>query len=97
MARYRNIQWSLVGAENATTVPNEMIKMALLMDLRDELQTLNRTLSCRNFINIPRTLRSIDRQIKAQRRCPKHPRYTGSKPPTVDCLPCRRFYKAVWK
>src|SRR5882762_6574866 len=97
MARYKNVAWVLPGNESDTTTPNVVVEQALLMDIRDELQRLNRVFACSNFLSIPRSLRSIDRQIKAQRRCPKHPRYTGAKQPTVDCLPCRRFYKAIWK
>lgn len=91
--------------DNDWTVPKpasggysfEAASLTVLLDLRDELKKLNRVFACSNFLSIPRSLRSINRQIKAQRRCPKHPRYTGARQPTVDCLPCRRFYKAIWK
>jgi len=101
MARFKNVQWNLPGNDTDKVVTNTVVEQALLMDIREELQSitslLRRTFNCSNFLSIPRTLRSMDRQIKAQRRCPKHPRYTGAKAPTVDCLPCRRFYKAIWK
>ena len=90
MARHKNAWWSL--GENPTW---EGVQVALLMDLRDELQALNA-----KFSELPcavRTLTRIERQLKLQRRCPVHPRYTGARPPSVDCRACRRYYRAVWK
>lgn len=39
----------------------ELVKVALLMDIRRELKWLNRLLSCRNFTDIPHTLAAIKR------------------------------------
>lgn len=39
-------------------------QLAVLMDIRDELQTLNALLRCDNFIRIPLTLRQIRDEIK---------------------------------
>lgn len=50
----------------------EHVKVEVLMDIRGELQQLNRLLACQNFLNIPATLRSIDRKL-AKRRKPKKP------------------------
>lgn len=95
MARYRSLEWNLPGKESDAAVQNDIVKQALLMDLRDELKTLNR-----RFAEIPcivRVLRSVERQIKLQRRCPQHPRYTARRKPTSGCRPCWRFWRAVWK
>lgn len=59
MARHANIDWNL--PEGTPTHQWSSIHAALLMDLRDELQRLNRLLQCSNFQNIPRTLRAIQR------------------------------------
>lgn len=37
----------------------EQVQAAVLMDIRDELQTLNRLLGCQNFIEVPSILRAI--------------------------------------
>jgi hypothetical protein len=49
----------------------ERVGIAVLMDIRDELQTLNRLLACPNFLGIPHTLTRIARNTtkkKAKRR-----------------------------
>jgi hypothetical protein len=95
MARFRGVEWSLPGRDSDTKVADENVKQALLMDLRDELRTLNR-----RFAELPcvvSVLRQTLRQIKLQRRCPAHPRYTGKREPSTDCRPCWRFWRAVWK
>lgn len=50
------------------------VTVAVLMDIRDELQTLNKLLGCSNFTGIPQTLRemrtkltTISRKIPARR------------------------------
>jgi hypothetical protein len=40
---------------------------ALLMDIRDELQTLNRLLGCPNFTGIPHTLNHIMQNTKKRK------------------------------
>lgn len=52
--RKKNINWN-VGKE-ATW---EGAQLAVLMDIRDELQRLNGLLGCANFREIPRVLRTI--------------------------------------
>lgn len=59
MARYKNIIWNLPGNESAVNVNNDAVKQALLMDIRDELQTLNNVFRCSNFQAIPRVLKDI--------------------------------------
>lgn len=41
----------------------EHVAIEVLMDVRNELQLLNRLLNCPNFTNMPRTLRTIDRRL----------------------------------
>jgi len=66
--RRRNETWAV--AQSDGTIPTwERVGIAVLMDIRDELQTLNRLLSCQSFIGIPATLRGIKRNTaKPQRR-----------------------------
>lgn len=60
--RRKNEQWSPANANG--TITWERVDTALLMDIRDELQTLNRLLACQNFVGIPATLRAIQRNTK---------------------------------
>ena len=61
------------------TIPDGVIgrdqaQLAVLMDIRFELQSLNALLHCHNFTGIPQVLRSIKRNTtKAKRRKPKTP------------------------
>jgi hypothetical protein len=59
MARYKDVQWSLRGNDTDPTVSHDNIQLALLMDIRDELQALNRLFRCSNFLEIPHTLKRI--------------------------------------
>ena len=74
MARHKNERWNLpegtANAEGGTSHSWNSIHTALLMDIRDELQALNRILNCSNFLAIPRHLRRIARQTDRKRRKP---------------------------
>ena len=55
--RFKNREWDLrTDGENLSW---DRVPMAILMDIRDELKVLNRVLACPNFLEIPRTLRTI--------------------------------------
>ena len=56
--RKKNANWRLSTNENGTT-PHGDAELAVLMDIRDELQDLNRLLACPNFRAIPSLLRLI--------------------------------------
>jgi hypothetical protein len=70
--RHKNTNWALsTGTRNANgvdSVPNDSVQFALLMDIRDELQTLNRLLGCPNFVAVPSILRGIRAKIPTRRR-----------------------------
>jgi hypothetical protein len=55
--RHPNVNWNM--PEDAPTW--DSAKLAVLMDIRDELQKLNALLGCPNFIAIPRKLDVIIR------------------------------------
>lgn len=59
VARYKNVRWDLPGEETDAVISNEAVNQALLMDIRDELQKLNRLLHCPKFTDIPHPLRAI--------------------------------------
>jgi hypothetical protein len=66
--RHRDVDWSL-----PTTADYPAATLAVLMDLRDRLDRLLAVVECRNFTNIPTTLRSIARNT-ARYRCRACPR-----------------------
>lgn len=59
--RHKNLSWNLGGRDRNGQLEWVQVKCAILLDIRDELQTLNRLLACQNFIVMPATLRSIQR------------------------------------
>lgn len=55
--RWKNATFDLTN--NNGGIEWSKVPIAVLYDIRDELQTLNRLLSCENFLQIPRVLRAI--------------------------------------
>ncbi len=55
--RRKNQVW--YGANEDGSSTHDQAMRALLMDLRDELQELNRVFACQNFQEIPHILRKI--------------------------------------
>lgn len=66
--QFPDIDWALATNDKGQIADWHMVKVAVLMDIREELRTLNRLLACPNFIQIPATLRSISRKLPAKRR-----------------------------
>lgn len=64
--RRKGEQWT--PGKSDGTITWERVDTALLMDIRDELQTLNKLLACRNFTGIPATLRAIQRNTKKDQK-----------------------------
>jgi len=65
MARHKNQNWNLPDPKVETW---EQVSVAVLMDIRDELQKLNRVFECRNTIAIPSLLRRIARNTAKKRK-----------------------------
>ena len=61
--RHKNTQWVLKLNPDGT-LQNDRVQIAVLMDIRDELQTLNFIFRCKNFVNLPHTLNRIDRRLR---------------------------------
>ena len=61
--RQANVEWS-IPCNEAGTVSWDGAKMAVLMDLRDELRKLNKIIHCDNFLRIPQKLDQIQRNTK---------------------------------
>jgi len=66
MARKKDMNWNLPDESSW-----DVAKLAVLMDIRDELKALNAILSCPNFLGIPFTLRDISRNTRKPKRKPK--------------------------
>lgn len=93
-SRLKNYQWA-VSADACGQYTMEAGQLVVLQDLRDAPQllvALFRGLPC-----AVRTLENIELQLKMQRRCPKHPRYTATRKPRVACAGCHRYFAARWK
>lgn len=75
MARHAGTRWNLPEGTptpgGGTSRSWEAIHTALLMDIRDELQNINATLRCPNFVAIPTVLRSINRNTTKRKRATK--------------------------
>jgi hypothetical protein len=70
-SRRKNVQWRIFNTETGECwSPGQYgyTALAVLMDIRDELQTLNRLLHCPNFTQIPTVLRSIRRNTAKPRK-----------------------------
>ena len=59
MARFKNSDWNLPETPIGGHATWDAVKVAVLMDIRDELQRLNGVIGCANFIRIPRVLDQI--------------------------------------
>ena len=69
MARkFINVQWDLPSDANGRIATWQAMEIAMLMDIRDELQKLNHLLGCQNFIDVPRILRGIEVNTKKPKR-----------------------------
>jgi hypothetical protein len=65
--RRANVGWEVAGPDGS--MPTwERVSIAVLMDIRDELQKLNGLLHCPNFTGIPATLRRISYNTHRPRR-----------------------------
>lgn len=61
--RKKNVTWRITTNPDGTT-PSTDATLAVLMDIRDELQRLNALFRCANFTGIPSSLRAIERNTK---------------------------------
>ena len=72
MARHKDEHWNLPegtpNGKGGTSHSWNSIGVAVLMDIRDELKRLNATLDCRNFQQIPATLRKVARNTEKPKK-----------------------------
>src|SRR5258708_38849987 len=60
--------WNLTEVPTRNSYSPQTAHSALLMDIRDELQTLNALLNCARFIAIPTTLNKIAKNTTKRKR-----------------------------
>lgn len=65
--RKKNSIW-YVADESGKTLTWDEAQLAVLMDIRDELQAMNRVLRCPNFQHIPAKLDRIGRNTAKPRK-----------------------------
>lgn len=68
--RRANVSWN-VADEDGRVRSWDRVAVAVLMDIRDELQRLNQLLHCSNFIDIPRRLSKIAANTTRPKRKPR--------------------------
>lgn len=68
MPRHKNVNWNLpegrVNDRGTTSHSEEVVANALLMDIRDELQALNSTLSCYRVREMADACVQINRRLR---------------------------------
>lgn len=65
--RKKNMIWVIKENLNGST-PGMDAQLAVLMDIRDELQALNRIVGYCDFLQIPRTLKRISENTRKPKR-----------------------------
>lgn len=65
--RMKNENW-LINTESGGHYSYPAAQLAVLMDIRDELQTLNGLLRCPNFLAIPAILKTIKSNTAKKKR-----------------------------
>lgn len=68
--RKKNKAW-IIKQNARGNYATETAQLAVLMDIRAELQSLNRLLNCGNFLKIPRHLRRIAINTTKRKRATK--------------------------
>lgn len=59
-----DFDWGVPKNADAKTYSMEAAHLAVLMDIRAELQALNRIFNCGNFLNMPHHLRAVMETVK---------------------------------
>lgn len=66
--KFQNVDWTVDTAKNGVIADWEMVRVSVLMDIRDELQKLNALLHCSNFVAIPQILRRVSANTAKPRK-----------------------------
>lgn len=71
--RHKDENWNMPAGEPNTNGSGRVhswdsIKVSLLMDIRDELKSLNAVLHCTNFLSIPQKLDAISANTRKPKK-----------------------------
>lgn len=61
-------RWTMLESFLPEQMTWDKVEISLLLEIREELRTLNRLLACHRFTNIPSTLLAIERNTKKPKR-----------------------------
>jgi hypothetical protein len=64
----KNWNWSIERDDSSGNFSCDQAQLSVLMDIRDELQTLNNVFRCHNALAIPQLLRDIKRNTTKPKR-----------------------------
>lgn len=62
--RHANVDWNLPETDKGVLQSWDHVTRALLMDIRDELRTLNNTLACYRVARMSDDIHRIDRRLR---------------------------------
>jgi hypothetical protein len=62
--RHKNVDWNLPESETGALKTWDMVHIAVLMDIRDELKQLNTTLGCYRVQRMCDDVNRIERRLK---------------------------------
>jgi hypothetical protein len=63
MPRFKNVDWDLSATPSGGIKTWDAVHIAVLMDIRDELQALNRVMQCPNVQRGFRAMERMDRRL----------------------------------
>ena len=66
MGRFKDTNWNCGNGESVDSV--EHAQLAVMMDIRDELKQLNRTIGCANFLGLPYQIERTRKGVEGLRR-----------------------------
>lgn len=62
--KHKNVDWSLPTNERGALTDWQKVEIAVLMDIRDQLQELNATLGCYRLQRMSDDIHRIDRRLQ---------------------------------
>lgn len=63
MRKFKNVEWNVPTGEKGNILDWDAVRTSILMDIRDELQALNRVMQCQNVQRGFRAMERMDRRL----------------------------------
>ena len=65
MGHFKNANWDLSDNTDPKRIASwQHVQIAVLMDIRDELKALNQVFRCPRFLELPNTLKAIEKNTR---------------------------------